>query len=516
MKITDSGINVFKNTLILYFRMFLTIGISLYTTRLVLNNLGVIDYGIYNLIAGIVLMLSFLNSAMATSTQRYLSFYQGKEGVSMQKTMFSNSLILHIIIGILIVIALETIGLFLFDGFLNIPKDRRFAAISIYHFMSLTVFFTVISAPFSGSLIAHENMFWVALINIIEVLFKLAIALLLGQLQTDKLIFYGLSMALISIVNLLMYSIFCINKYEECTLFIFRDYNILIIRELRSFAGWNLFGAICGVGRSQGLAVILNLFLGSTVNAAYGIANQISTQLSFFSTTLLQAINPQIMKSEGSGDRKRMLRLSMMASKFSFFLLAFIAIPSMFEMTYLLKLWLKEVPKSTVIFCNLILVSILTNQLTIGLQSAFQATGKIKAYQIIVGSVLLLNLPIAYLLLKNNSPVYVVLLSYIVVEFVSCLFRLYLLNRIAGLSINEYIKNVFIKELVPIFSIIFVAFLITKYFEYEYRFLITISMSIIVFFVTIYFTGLSIDEKLIFKKMLNKMLFYITKSDKLS
>ena len=336
----QAATKVFFNTGVLYLRMLLTVGISLYTTRLVLNALGVDDFGIYNLIAGIITMLSFLNTAMAVSTQRYLSFYQGRKDKGMQKMVFANSFLLHILIGLSVVILLEAIGVFLFDGFLNIPGDRIEVARIIYHFMSLTVFFTIVAVPFSGSLYAHENILWVAIVTIIEVLLKLGIAILLYTINFDKLIFYGFTMAAVSIVSLLLYMIFCMKKYEECSLKVRRFYDKSLMKELSSFAGWNLFGAICGVGRSQGLAVILNLFFGTIVNAAYAIANQISGQLNFFSATMLRALNPQIMKSEGAGDRERMLRLSMSASKFGFFLLAFIAIPCIFEMPSILKFWL--------------------------------------------------------------------------------------------------------------------------------------------------------------------------------
>lgn len=494
------------NTMILYAKMLITMGISLYSTRLVLNALGVSDYGIFNLIAGVIAMLSFLNAAMTTSTQRYLSFHQGTGDFEMQKKIFTNSWILHIAIGVIVVVLLLTLVPFLFSGFLNIPLDRIPMAKALYYFMSASVFFTIIAVPFTASLNTHENMLWIAIVNIIESFIKLGIAIsLLYFIQNERLIVYGVLMAILSVISFALYAAYCLKKYDECNV---RNYQIdkPLIKELGGFAGWNVFGSLCAVGRFQGLAVILNMFFGTAVNAAYGIANQILGQLQFFSGTMLRAINPQIMQSEGMNDRQRMLRLSTIASKFGFFLLAFIAIPCIFEMPVILKLWLKNVPDNTVIFCNLTLIGAMFMQLTVGLQSAFQATGKIKYYQLIVGGLILSNLPIAYCLLLAGLPSYSVLVSYICLEFVACFTRLFLLKKLAGLSIREYILSVFVKVFLPLLTIIATCWLITNYLKFDFRFLVTITISIVVFAITIYFTGFCKDEKLLVNNMIRKVL----------
>lgn len=503
-----SAKKVALNTAILYGRMVITIGISLYTTRLVLNVLGAVDYGIYNLVAGVVAMLSFLNAAMTVSTQRYLSYYAGKQDKAMQRKVFTNSMLLHIGVGILIVVCLELAGFVLFDGFLNIPVDKIHDARVVYHFMSVTVFFTIISVPFTASLTARENMLWIALVNIVETLLKLSIALVLVFIDGKKLIYFGLFTAGISVITFLLYTFFCIRKYPECTFKNILDKDMPLIRELSAFAGWNLFGALCSVGRVQGLAILLNLFFGTVVNAAYALANQVSAQLNFFSITILRAINPQIMKSEGANDRARMLRLSMIASKFSFFLLALIAVPGIFEMDKILKLWLKNVPQYTVIFCDLILIGALINQLTIGLQSAIQATGKVKMYQIIVGSALLLNLPVAFILLKSGLPSYIVLASYCCMEAVACSLRIYFANRLAGLSVSVYIRDVIFRQLAGVgigalvYWSVFSNLLNTGY-------LVNIFIAFSLLMMSIYFFGISNTEKSmleqLFRKGLNKV-----------
>jgi O-antigen/teichoic acid export membrane protein len=492
------------NTGILYVRMLITVGISLYATRLVLSALGSSDYGVFSLIAGIIAMLSFLNTAMATSTQRFLSVYQGKKDLGMQRKVFNHSLILHLCIGIIVVLALEGAGLFIFNGLLNIAPDRIAAAKVIFHFMSCTVFFTILAVPFLGSLTANENMLWISIVNVVEILLKLGIALMLFVYTGDKLIFYGLLTAAISIVSFSLYAVYCLRTYAECKVQRNLQMDRALLKELSSFAGWNLFGSLCSLGRIEGLAVLLNVFLGTTVNAAFGIANQVAAQMSFFSLTMLRAINPQIMKSEGSNDRKRMLRLTMIASKFSFFLLAFVAIPCIFEMPAILSVWLKKVPDYTIGFCSLILVSALINQLTIGLQSGLQAIGKIKVYQAVVGTTLLLNLPVAYFFLKAGFPPYYVIVSYALIEACACVLRLTFIHRIAGLPYREYFEKVFLKELFPVLAAVLACFLMTTFFHFHFRFVLTIIGSTAVFLISIYYAGLCADEKEMILNMLTK------------
>ncbi|MEO7045998.1 MAG: hypothetical protein ABI091_11875, partial [Ferruginibacter sp.] len=443
----------------------------------------------------------------------FLSYHQGKKDAEMQKRIFINSLILHIIIAILIVISLEIIGLFLFNGFLKIAPDRVHAARAIYQFMAATVFFTIIEVPFTGTLNAHENILWLAIVSIFEVLLKLGIAIWISfPLNTDKLIFYGILNPFISVVSTILYATYCLVKYKECTLRIWKKAERALIKQLGFFAGWNLFGALCTLGKTQGLAVILNLFFGTIVNAAYGIANQIAAQLNFLSTALLQAINPQIMKSQGFGDTERMLRLSMIASKFSFFLMAMVAIPCIFEMEYVLKAWLKVVPDNTMIFCDLITISILINQLTIGLQSAMQAIGTIRIYQMVIGALILLNIPIAYILLKLGMPAYTAVLSFSIIETLACIFRLYFAKKIAGLNIREYVIKVFLKEIPPLVILIAFCFAFTHFFHFKNRFLITGVISLGIFTISIYYTALCTDEKLLINDILSGALKKLKKS----
>lgn len=503
---TAASERVAMNTFILYLKTLLTICVSLYSTRIVLSSLGVSDYGIFNLIAGVITMLSFLNAAMASATQRFLSFYHGKENFSVRKKVFINSWVLHLVLGVLVVFFLLVLSQFLFDGFLNIPSERVPIAKTVYLYMAVAVFFTIVSVPFTALLNAHENMLWIAIVNILEAIMKLLIAISLNYfIASQRLAYYGLFMAGVTFISFLLYALYTLKKYDECTILNYK-YDKLLMKNLGSFAGWNLFGSACVVGRNQGIAIVLNVFFGTIVSAAYGIANQVAGQLVFFSATLLKAINPQIMKSEGVSDRKRMLKLSMMASKLGFFLVSFIAIPAIFEMPSILRLWLKDVPEYTVAFCSLYLITTLINQTTIGLQSAIQATGKIRAYQLVIGGVVLMNVPISYILLKQGLPPHSVLVCAVFIESLACAFRIYFLKVQANLSIRLYVDRVFSKEIIPTIVILSVCLIITTLFDFDLRLLITFPVSIIAFFISVYYTGFCDDEKQLVTNMLHKIL----------
>lgn len=441
---------VIKNTGFLYVRMLITIFISLYSTRLILNALGEVDYGIFNLIGGVVAMLSFINGAMIIATQRYLSIYLGAGDAKKLKSVFNSSIILHLAISLIIVLLLETGGFFLFHGGLNIPADRIGTARIIFHFMVISTFFTINAVPYDASINSHENMLFDALVGIFESIIKLGIAIWLVYSAFDKLVLYGLLMAALTIMIRLIKSIYCSRKYEECRIRLKLDLDIRLLKEMVSFAGWNVFGLFCSVLKSQGLAILLNLFFGIVVNAAYGIANTVNSNIRAFSANMIRAILPQITKSEGSGDRERMLRLSVFASKMSFFLLAVFAIPIIIEMPFILKIWLKTVPENSIIFCQLILIISLIYQITIGMMAAITSVGNIKVFQIVVGAVEIFNLPFAYVLVKLGLPAYSVLIGLIFLEIIAGGLKIWFAHKVAGLDINDFLIKTLMNSMITV------------------------------------------------------------------
>ncbi|UYQ92359.1 hypothetical protein MKQ68_19940 [Chitinophaga horti] len=439
------------NTGTLYGKMLITIVISLYSTRLVLNALGANDFGLFNLISGVIAMLSFVNMAMTLSTQRYMSYSLGGGDTEQLKKVFNSSVLLHFVLGLILVTLFELVGIYMFDHVLNIPPDRLQAAKVIYHLMVASAFFTVISVPYDAVINARENMMLVAITGILESLLKLGIAVYLQYAASDKLVLFAGFSAGITVAMLLIKRFYCIARYEETRIRIKKYFSKSLLKEMFGYGGWNMFGAVSVVARNQGIAMILNVFFGTVVNAAYGIANQVNAQLSFFSVTMLQSLNPQIIKSEGRGDRERMLRLAMIASKFSFSLLAFFAIPAIIEMPFILQQWLKDVPTYTVVFCRLILLATLVNQLSQGIQVGVQSVGRIGAYQVTVSILLMMNLPIAYLLLWLGLPPQSVLVAAALVEVVTCAYRMMAGRRLIGLQVEEYFQKVVVSAVVPVF-----------------------------------------------------------------
>lgn len=486
---------VIFNTSILYVKMGVTILISLYSVRLVLASLGAVDYGIFNVIMGVVSMLSFLNAALTVSTQRYLSFYQAKDEKAKLVKIFNNSLVLHIFAGILIVVLLEFFGGYILKTYLQIPSNRMEVAYIVFHFASISVFFTFVSVPYSAAINANEKMIYIAVISILESFEKLILAIYITYTSADRLLVYGVCMGCITILSFFCYFMICHKKFDECRHFSYKHIDVNLLRDMGGFAGWNIIGSITGICKNQGVAVLLNIFKGPAVNAAYAVANQVSSQLNFFSATMLRSINPQIMKAEGAGNHLYMLGLANLACKYSFLLLAFFAIPCMFEMNTIMGLWLKEVPKHTVLFCNLILMAIMCDQLTVGVNSGFQACKLVRISSIFVGFIKLLILPLGYIVLKLGYSVYWVIILYAVVELLAGVMRIILANKYMGLNVLYYLKEVIFRVIPPVIITCGICYLIIKTISVEYRIIVTVVVSFVAFVSSSYFLSLQDSER---------------------
>lgn len=383
------------NTGFLYARMAITMFVSLYSTRLILDALGVSDYGVFNLVGGAIAMLTFLNTAMATSSQRFMSYAQGEGRLDKQINIFNVSVVLHLAVGLIIVVILETAGLLMFDKVLKIDPDRMYAAKAVYHFMVASTFFTIISVPYDAVINARENMLFVALLGIAEAFFKFGIALFISHTSYDRLITYGLCMASMFVVLLVIRRVYCHMNYDEVSINFKKHFNRPLFKEMTGFAGWSFLGSASSMLTHYGQGVVLNMFFGTTVNAAQGVSNQISGQLGSFSGNMLKALNPFIVKKEGSGQRDKMMRATFTGSKMAFFLLAFFSIPVMVEMPLIFEFWLRDVPEYTIVFCRLLLIRNLIENLFLPVSTAIRATGRIKNFQIGDSIISILPLPIS-------------------------------------------------------------------------------------------------------------------------
>lgn len=437
-KIKDQKIKVISNTIITYGKMALLIGISLYTVRELLNNLGIENYGIFTLSAGLITVFTFLNSAMSISTQRYLSFHQGTNKPDIQNNVFITSLILHLLIGIITILILFSIIPILFSGMLEIEPKFINDAKNLYICMMFTLFFTIISVPFVATLFSRENILLDSIILIFQALLKLIAAkLIVFYPDSEKLSTYGIFLVMISGITFCFYVFYCCFFYPECRIKKQAKYKGLL-KEMSCFAGWNLYTNLCYVLNTQGLNIILNIFLGTKINAAYGIASQVNGQVRELSLSLLRALNPQIMKSEGMKKRERMVRLSMLASKVGFFLVSIVAIPAMLSMPKILELWLGIVPDFTSNICIFLLFASIINQLTIGINSAIQAIGSIRGFQLVIGTVALITLPASFFLLKAGYSIYSVLILMILIEIITGYIKLFFFSRLCSIPIKIY------------------------------------------------------------------------------
>lgn len=500
---------VAKNTGILYAKMAITVFISLYATRLVLLTLGSKDFGLFSVVGGAIALLGFLNASMSSATQRFMSFAQGAGNSEKINKIFNMSILLHLIIAFIIFLILEIAGYFFFNGILNIDPNRLGTAKLIYQFMIISTLFSVISVPYDALLNAHENMLFYAILGIIESVLKLAIAISITYITSDKLLYYGAMMAILSITLLIIYRLYCHRKYPESKIDLKRNYDKIILKEMSDFAGWSLLGSSSSMIAQYGQGIVLNVFFGTIINSAQGIANQVSGQLGAFAATMLKALNPVIAKSEGAGNRKLMLQSAIMGSKISFFLLMFFFIPVLIEMPYVFKIWLKEVPGYAIIFCRLYLIRNLIDQMFVTLTTTISAVGNIKKYQIVTSILYILPLIITYTLFSRGYPPYTLYVVFIVFSIIMALINLYFSKIICDLSIMDYFKRVIIRCSIS-FLLVFIFALVPVFFIDVgiVRFLSIILMTILSYFLTIWFIGLSIDER---KKIGSLILSLINK-----
>ena len=397
---------VIKNTGFLYAKMGITMFISLYTTRLILNSLGASDFGVFNVVGGAIAMLGFLNAAMASATQRFMSYSEGEGNKEKQKQIFNISFVLHLMIGILLGLILMIAGYFFFNGILNIVPERIFAAKVVYGSLIISAIFTVMSVPYDAVLNARENMLYYSIVGIIESLLKLSVALIIVYYGGDKLILYGILMACIPLITLSIMRIYCHKNYEECSIAPKAYWDKSLMKEMTGFAGWNLLGTGSSMVGNYGNGIVVNHFYGTSINAAVGIANQINGQLMVFSNNMMKALNPVIVKKQGEGNQNTMIHYSLLGSKVSFFLLGLLSIPFITETSFILKFWLKNIPEWTIIFVRFQIIRSLIEQLTITLGTSLSAKGKIKQYNLSIVFTYLFPLIIIYILFKNNFPPY--------------------------------------------------------------------------------------------------------------
>ena len=474
--------------------MLFMMAVSLYTSRVVLNALGVEDFGIYNVVGGVVAMFSMLSGSLSAAITRFITYELGKDNQENLKKIFSSSVTIQMGLAILIIVVAEAIGIWFLNVKMNIPDSRMQAANWVFQFSILTFAINLISVPYNASIIAHERMSAFAYISILEAIGKLVIAFLIVISPIDKLIFYAILMCSVALIVRLTYGAYCKRHFKECAYHFIFDKELL--KWMFSFAGWNFIGASAGILRDQGVNVIINLFCGPIVNAARGIAIQVNNAVQGFVSNFMTALNPQIIKSYAAQDKNYLKSLLFRGSRYSFFLLYILSLPIIIETDTILTLWLGHIPEHALIFVRLMLFLALTDAISYPLITAILATGDIKRYSLLAGGFNLLNFPLSYLFLYLGNPPECTVIIAIIISVGCLVIRLIILNEKLGISFNQYLKKVLLNVIITgIISSIIPLILYHEIMQPIVRLIVVILGSLVSSLFVIYWIGCTSNER---------------------
>ena len=434
-----------KNIIFLYIRLVFTMCLSLYTSRLLLINLGVESFGIYNLVGGIVVMMAFLNSAMASSTQRFLSFELGNDANFSR--VLRNSKTLHYIIGGIVFVLAEIIGLYLINNYLNFGSVNIYVVNIIYQLSLLSFIINVVNVPYMSVVMAKQDMGFYAALGIVEGLLKFLAAYILVYLTDERLIYYSVFILFVTFILALTSRVFIIKKYKNLVSGKLL-YDKSLMKEMAAFAGWNMIGVFAGIGYNNGVNILLNMFFGITVNAARAIVFQIQNAINTVVTNLQIAFNPNIIEKYAKNDKKEYLNFIFISTKLSFIIIMMMIICLYLNLNEILIFWLKDVPENTDLYLKIVLIDVIIGALVGPLHTLIQASGKVKIYQIIVSGILLLNLPISYFLIKANYNAEITFMVALWLNLLSYFIRLFLLNRLVQFNAWIYLKKIVIPVII--------------------------------------------------------------------
>lgn len=500
-----------KNTLYLFFRMLLVLAVGLFTSRVVLETLGVEDYGLYNVVGSVVVLFGFLQQALNNATYRYLAYGLGQGNREVLRNTFSMSVNAHLILVGIILILSETLGLWFLHNKLVIPADRMEAADFAYQMSILCCCVNIIKTPYNSSIIAHEKMNFYAYTSIIEVVFKLLIVYLLTIGGFDKLELYSFLILTVTVVMLFWYYIQCKRFFPECNYQ--RHWDSLLIINMVKYSGLSIIVNMIDVFVNQSIVFFFNIFFGLVANAALGIANQVNSQLTNFLNSFTQSYGPQIIKSYASGDKGYFMKLIFSSSKFSYYLLLFASVPVLLNIDFILKLWLKNPPENAGFFFAVVIWYSLVDAYSAPLWTGVHATGNLKVHQILMASIKVLNIPLAYVLLKVGCPAWSALMLKVVLNIVCSVVRPCYVSRLYGLPLLSYFKEVFGVVYFTTALVLPIPFYFSLTMENGWtKFFVTSVVFVVVSVPVIYFIGLNAIEKNIVKKaVFSKIISKIVK-----
>lgn len=494
---TNANKRLAKNTIMLYIRMIVMMVVTLYTTRVILDVLGVEDFGLYNVISGAVVLFSFVNTALISATQRFLNFEIGKDNKDQAQKIFAFSILLNIIIALCVLVVGEPVGLWYIHNKLVVPIGRETSAIWTFHLALFATCTLLLRTPYNAVIIAYEKMSFYAYISVIEAFLKLAIIFPLVYITYDKLICYSILIFTISAIITLAYLLYCIHSFPVCKFSLIWDKRLF--KEMTSFSGWSILGTFSDVGSIYGLNLILNSFLTVTGNAAFGIAMQVVNAINMLAGNFQMAFRPQIIKLYAQEETDSFNRLVFMTSRFSYFLLLLVAVPFTFGSTKIFELWLGTPPPMAIEFSTILLWCIMIDAVSAPLWMAAQAAGNIRNYQIIISTSILSIIPIAYIMLKMGiSPTWVIFAKVIVTSLNHIIRMLYLKRRIE-FPIKDYTRKVLfpIASLtLLVFSATFLSSLIINDLKYSQFIVMVVGFCITI--ITIYILGITKEERQFF------------------
>lgn len=509
--VANQNSRLVKNTIFLSVRMIFVMFVSLYTSRVFLHALGVEDFGINNVVCGFVTMFSFLNTSLANGIQRFYNSEMSVSGDDGVNAVYNTSLFIQGCIAIIIIVLLETVGLWYINNKMVIPIDRMDTAIWIYQFSVISSVIVIMQTPFSAAVMAYEKMNYYAAVGIVDVLLKLALALTISYVKGDHLLFYGAMMLCISIISLIMYVGYAKFKFKPIVIN-FRIQSGLLKRMI-TFSGWNFFGTFACMAREQGLNMVLNLFFGPVVNAARGIAYQVSSALQGFVSNVSVAAKPQMVSSYAEGNKERTLGLMYSMSKLSFFILYIMAVPVCLEIDYILRIWLGDVvPEHTANFVVLVILTNFMNNLNAPLSNVVYATGEMRNYEVTFGVLNIMIIPVAYIALRMGCPPEAAFVSYFAMAILVQVASLLVLRTITSISL----KNYFFKLCCPlmVFSVVALPLPYLTYSLLPSGFFRLTSVTVMTFMVSsvlFYWIGLNIKEKEIVINYLHKISEHVVK-----
>lgn len=490
----DNSKRIAKNTLYLFFRMFLVLAVGLYTSRVVLGTLGVKDYGLYNVVGSVVVLFGFLQQALNNATYRYLAYGIGKGNSEHLRNTFSMSINAHLILAAIILLLSETLGLWFLHNKLVVPAERMDAANFAFQMSVLCCCANIVKTPYNSSIIAHEKMNFYAYTSIIEVVLKLLIVYLLTIGGFDKLMLYSFLILAVTVIMLLWYYIQCKRFFPECHYQ--RHWDGALINNMVKYSGLSIIVNLIDVGVNQSIVFFFNIFFGLVANAALGIANQVNSQLTGFLNSFTQSYGPQIIKSYAAGDKSYFMKLIFSSSKFSYYLLLFASVPVLLNIDFILNLWLKNPPENAGTFFAVVIWYSLVDAYSAPLWTGVHATGNIKVHQILMASVKVLNIPLAYVLLKLGCPAWSALMLKVVLNVVCSIVRPCYVRKLYGLPLVKYFKDVLgVIYLTTALVLPIPLYLSQKMEDGWTKFCITSIVFECIAFLVVYFIGLNSREK---------------------